>query len=297
MNLPAHLLEKAALAEKLAHCLLLHGGSRQERREVGRRLAFILNCQGLNARPCLVCNSCRKIASGNHPDVGVLEPQKDSLRIEQVLAWQEQVYRKHYEGRYKVFFLEQAETLTEPASNALLKVIEEPPERTLIILSAQNAEGILPTIRSRVQMVFFPDLSTESWQEQHTETESGQAAEAFGLSGGVPDLATRILEMGVSPIQLWVRQFWQAVEMQDFLLVFPLFAKDQKIERNHIAVYLQVLGQEIQKGICDNRMSPAALIALNEALEALRQNGTPRLVVEVLALKLFSEAKRFDLTG
>lgn len=286
MNLPLALLEKAAREERLAHLLLFHGGSALYRREVALHIAQILNCSSpLPEGPCQACIACNKISSDNHPDVLWLKPLKTTLGIEQVLTWQEKVYLKHYEGTYKVSIIEQADALTTPAANALLKVIEEPPERSVIILSAGNAEGILPTIQSRAQLIYFPDPAKEDWLRGLGEVNQQEAKLAFELSGENQNLATAILEQGISSLQEWVRKFCQAVEGRDFLTLYSLFPLD----KNQAGVFLQALAMRIQEGIQKGTNHPFQLLAIGKANEALRQQVNPRLVVEVLALELFQQ--------
>jgi len=289
MNLPLFLLEKAAREDKLTHFLLFHGGDEQERRAAAERLALVLNCQGAPAlKPCGNCIACRKILSGNHPDVGRVEPVKTSFGIEQILAWQEQVYRKHLEGNYKVFLLEQGDALTEPAANALLKVVEDPPPRTVIILSATNAEGILPTLRSRAQMVYFPPPTLDAWlsgQESHAD----EARVAFELGGGMPEVAGLILKHGLAAVRAWLDGFWQAVAARDFAALFPLFAKDKGPDKELAAVYLQVISYRLKQDIIAGTAAPAAARAVLDATEALQRQVNPRLVFEVLALELFQQ--------
>lgn len=237
MNVALQLVEKAAQEGRLAHLLLFHGGSAPERRQAGLAIAQRLNCTSNQEGevPCQHCTSCRKIISGNHPDVEVMKPAKLSLGIEQVLAWQERVYRKHYEGRYKVFILEEVDKLTIPAANALLKVIEEPPERTLIILSAQNAEVLLPTIQSRAQAVYFPVRGEREWLESLDESiDAQEAKEAFQMGSQNPELAYGILAVGVEKAREWVRGFQQAIEERDFLQLFPLFSGNKAIEKKKL---------------------------------------------------------------
>lgn len=285
MNLPLILLEKAAQEGKLAHLLIFHGGSTQTRREAGQRLAQVLNCLDIENRgPCLQCSACRKISSGNHPDVWTLESARLSIGIEQVLGWQERLYRKHYEGKYKVALVEQAEVLTTPAANALLKVVEEPPERTLIILSTQNAEGILPTVRSRAQSVFFPDPSEAEWFKSLENTDHGEAEAAYRLSGGTPDLAGDILEYGVKVVEGWMQEFYSAVMNRNFTKLFPLFP----VEKKQALVLLQVMAIQGQQELGGQHSVPA-LLAVKRAIEEIGQQANPRLVMEVLALELFQQ--------
>lgn len=284
MNLQLALLDKAALEERLAHLLLFYGESALHQRDVALRIAQILNCSySTSEGPCQKCPSCHKIFSGNHPDVLWLRSSKSSLGIEQVLNWKEKLYLKHYEGKYKVSVIEHADSLTLPAANALLKVIEEPPERTVIILSAENAEGILPTILSRAQVVYFPNHSEKVWLEG--ETDELDAAKALELGGGNQNLAENILEQGVSSLQEWVETFKAVVEKRDFLKLFSLFP----IDKQQANLYLQVMAVQAQEGIHKGITHPFELLAIGRALDVLRHQVNPRLVMEVLALELFQQ--------
>lgn len=284
MNLQSALLEKAAREERLAHLLLFYGESASHQREVALRIAQILNCKHLTPEgPCQGCSSCHKISDRNHPDILWLKPLKSSLGIEQVLNWQEKIYLKHYEGKYKVSIIEQADSLTLPAANALLKVIEEPPERTVIILSAENAEGILPTILSRAQVVYFPNHSEKVWLEE--EKDQSEAAGALELSGGNQNLAKAIIEHGVSSLQEWVNAFRTIIKEKDFLKLFSLFP----IDKQQANLYLQVMAVQAQKEIPKGYTQPFELLAIGRALDALRHQVNPRLVMEVLALELFRQ--------
>jgi len=286
MNLQLVLLEKAARENRLAHLLLFHGGNEQHQQAVALRLAQILNCSRPTVEgPCQECYACHKIISGNHPDVSWMKPLKTTIGIEQVLGWQQKVYLKHYEGNYKVFIIEQADSLTLPAANGLLKVIEEPPERTVIILCAQNAEGILPTIQSRAQLVYFPDLSEENWLMGLGEVDEQEAALAFHLSGSNQNLATAILENGVPLLREWVSKFRTLIEERNFLKLFSLFP----IDKSQAALYIQVMAVQAQDGIGKGTIAATELLALGKAADVLRKQVKPRLVIEVLALELFQQ--------
>ena len=281
MNAALHLIERAAQEGRLAHLLLFHGGSAPERRKAGLRIAQRINCTSDQEVPCGDCPSCKKVLSGNHPDVEVVKPAKASLGIEQVLDWQERVYRKHYEGKYKVFILEEVDKLTIPAANALLKVIEEPPERTLIILSTENAGVLLPTIQSRAQAVYFPISGEKEWLDSLDDSiNPTEAREAFRLSSQNPELAYEILTLGIEKVGQWILGFQQAVEEQDFLKLFPLFP----LEKKEAEIYLQVLALEQGKRSVVN---PKAVVALGKAIEQIQMQANPRLVIEGLALRLF----------
>ncbi|MHB1406134.1 MAG: DNA polymerase III subunit delta' [Desulfitobacteriaceae bacterium] len=274
------LLEAAARSERMGHFYIFHGGSPRKRREFALHLAMILNCREME-KPCYRCPSCRKIQSGNHPDVFILEPLKVSLGIEQILAWQETVYRKNYEGEYKVSLIEQADSMTTPAANALLKVVEEPPGQTVIIISAHNAERLLPTVRSRAQLLYFPELGFGPTQAGEAEPEW---EEALRLGGGMHALTEEMKRHGPAKVVEWIGKFRRAVADQDFVALFPLFP----VENEEASLYLQALAVELEKEIIQESGSVPALLAVREALAALQQANS-RLVIEVLALRLFQQ--------
>jgi len=125
-------------------------------------LAKTLNCEQSGVlEPCGVCSSCKKIETKNHPDVRWIFPNDEtgSIKIEDIRALQYQVSLKPYEGRYKIYIIVDADTMTEAASNCLLKTLEEPQGETLLILTSSNTKMLLPTILSRCQVIKFPKSS------------------------------------------------------------------------------------------------------------------------------------------
>jgi len=106
---------------------------------------------------CGHCHSCQMFDGGNHPDFHVYRPEGKSIKREQAEAAIHELQVRSYEGGYKVFLFDEAEKMTAAAQNALLKSLEEPPDQTVILLVTANPQGLLPTIRSRLQSVrFYP---------------------------------------------------------------------------------------------------------------------------------------------
>jgi DNA polymerase III delta prime subunit len=104
-----------------------------------------------------VCISCRKIENNIYPDVFWVRPPEDSssTKIEQIRELRHQISLKPYEGRWKVFIINDADLMTEEAANCLLKTLEEPPGSSVVILVTTNIGALLPTIMSRCQVVKF----------------------------------------------------------------------------------------------------------------------------------------------
>ena len=109
---------------------------------------------------CGVCISCRKLISGNHPDLHLLEPLPDKrdISIDQVRELQQSLAMRPVESARNACIIKPADRLNEKSANALLKTLEEPPGDALIILVATQADRLLPTIRSRTQQFSFSPL-------------------------------------------------------------------------------------------------------------------------------------------
>jgi len=155
---------RTALAHgRLSHAYLFIGPPGVGKRTFARALAVAYLCEKGSADACGQCRSCRMMELGTHPDFGVVSPEKDkrSISIEQIRDLQEHVSVASMCERGKVFILEGIEWLREEAANALLKTLEEPPPRTLLILVSPSRETLLPTIVSRCQIVRFAPLPTD----------------------------------------------------------------------------------------------------------------------------------------
>ena len=112
--------------------------------------------------PCGRCNSCRKIESGNHPDIILLKPSGPFIKIGQIRDLCGTLAMKPYEARLRVVIISDAQVMNPSAGNALLKMLEEPPDRTILILTALQTSDLLPTILSRCQHIRFNPVSRKN---------------------------------------------------------------------------------------------------------------------------------------
>ena len=116
----------------------------------------------IKATPCGCCRSCRKIYSGNHPDIILVEPSGPFIKIGQIRELCRTLAMKPYEARMRVVVISDAQAMNPAASNALLKVLEEPPDRTILILTAIQTSDLLPTVVSRCQHIRFSPVSKKN---------------------------------------------------------------------------------------------------------------------------------------
>jgi DNA polymerase III subunit gamma/tau len=152
-------LANAIQSGRVAHAYIFSGARGVGKTTTARIVAKALNCvKGPAAEPCNECDSCREISQGNALDV--IEIDAASNRgIDQIRELREMVRYAPAGGRYKVVILDEAHMLTEEASNALLKTLEEPPEKVIFIMATTEPENLAETIRSRSQHFHFRALS------------------------------------------------------------------------------------------------------------------------------------------
>ncbi len=135
----------------------------------------------------MTCPSCLKVERGTHPDVFLVSPQGEFITVDQVRSLISALSFAPFEGRMKVAIVDGAERMHWSASNALLKTLEEPPSRTLLILLTSSPEALPQTVLSRCQKVRFSPLEREAvttWLEERQGWPQGRAALAASLSEG-----------------------------------------------------------------------------------------------------------------
>jgi len=152
-------LQNAIENDRVAHAYIFSGARGVGKTTTARILAKALNCaKGPTPDPCNECASCREIAAGSSLDV--LEIDAASNRgIDQVRELRDMVRYAPVGGRYKVIILDEAHMLTAEASNALLKTLEEPPDKVVFLMATTEPEELVETIRSRSQHFHFRALS------------------------------------------------------------------------------------------------------------------------------------------
>jgi DNA polymerase-3 subunit gamma/tau len=152
-------LSNAIQSGRVAHAYIFSGARGVGKTTTARILAKALNCvKGPGAEPCNECDSCREIGLGNSLDV--IEIDAASNRgIDQIRELREMVRYAPAGGRYKVVILDEAHMLTDEASNALLKTLEEPPDKVIFVMATTEPESLAETIRSRSQHFHFRALS------------------------------------------------------------------------------------------------------------------------------------------
>jgi DNA polymerase-3 subunit delta' len=215
-------LKRAMQKDTLAHSYLFWGNEGIGKKWVALQFAKSLNClqEGTEqGDACDQCMACKKIDDGLHPDVLVLEPENQTLKVDQVRQMQRDLAYRPYEGRRRVCILVASDRMAPNMSNVLLKTLEEPPLHTVIILLANNTRLLLPTILSRCQPIHFNPLPiplVSQWLMKQKGLNEKEAHLLASLSEGSPGKALEIQEeIGQIPREELLKQ-WVGLKTLSF---------------------------------------------------------------------------------
>jgi len=187
-------LRAAYDAQRLPHALLIHDSPGAGGDWLAEWAAALALCVNPADAPCGRCPSCVRVAANQHPDLLLVHPIEESkqLRIEQVRDLAEELALTSHQGGYKVGILSPADSLNRFAANALLKTLEEPPPRTLLVLVATQPSRLPPTILSRCQKLRVrPPTRGESLEWLQQARGAGDWNGVLDLLGEAPLLASR----------------------------------------------------------------------------------------------------------
>lgn len=193
-------LTAAGRQNKLAHFYLISGPKGSGKHTLANLLAAAMLCEGEDA-PCGTCKACRKVREHIHPDdITIDDPEKKTVSVDLVRQARADLYVRPNEGRRKIYRFPRAQDMGIPGQNALLKVLEEPPEYGVFLLLTDNPDKLLPTIRSRcVELKLRPVPEAQLrpvLQREFPEADGQTVSAAILRSGGYLGQAKEILAGG-----------------------------------------------------------------------------------------------------
>lgn len=197
---------------RLPHAYLFLGPEGVGKKTIALSLAKAIHCQHGSSDFCGQCSSCVRIASGNHPDVRVIQAAtgKKEISIQQVRELEKELSFRSFSGGKKIAVVDPAPLMNVSAQNALLKTLEEPPQDSVLILLATSSGGLLPTLVSRCVRLSFTPLPAELVGEflmSKKGMERPQAMFLAALAMGSPGRALSAeMEALIERRQAWLEQ-------------------------------------------------------------------------------------------
>lgn len=228
-----------------SHCYIVVGPQGSGKKTLVRCIAAAMECTGSGEKPCGVCPSCHKIFGNGHPDVITVDSDKATVPISVIRDMQTDAYTMPNEGIKKIYVIPRAQDMQAPAQNALLKLLEEPPEYCAFFLLTDNIEKILPTIRSRaVELQLFP-LSDQELRQRLTESQPDadpeQLSAAAEKSGGYLGAALTLLKEGATQYDEKASEITAAFSGGDELELLHAVAPLEKWKRQDFLMLLERL--------------------------------------------------------
>ncbi|MGB5843358.1 MAG: DNA polymerase III subunit delta' [Anaerolineales bacterium] len=297
---------------------LITGPESVGRRTLAIRFAQAVNCVQSTGDgvPCLDCPTCGQIERLVHPDLSVVEAERAGgpLKVDQIRELQHGLHLTPYDGNYRIALLLRFEEANAQASNALLKTLEEPPANVILLITAESAERLLPTIVSRCEVIRLrpvPSATLNQGLQSHWLIPPDDANLLTHLSGGRPGYSFRLYQ---SPEILSQRSEWLD-DLNNLLLAnrvarFDYADKSSKSRKNlppllktwlgfwrdvmlrSINSSSQIINIDFQESIdqlaqdLDKNLIFRIVITFDEIFDLLDHNVNPRLAIEDLMLVL-----------
>ena len=242
---------------RAAHFYLISGPAGSGKKTLAKLLSAALQCRGED-KPCLRCSACRKVLNDTHPDcITVVDPDHKTVAVDIVRDARADMYVMPNEGQKKIYIFPQE--LRIEGQNALLKILEEPPEYGVFILLTDNPEKLLPTVRSRcteLNLLALPDgVLTKALQKEFPDADESSIAAAVSRSGGFLGQAKTLLEQGAE-ISPQTEGFVKAFAHRDELGLVTTLAGMEKWKRDAAIPEWQLWLQLLQSALSSHSGQP-----------------------------------------
>ncbi len=323
------LIQHAITGRRFPHAYIFAGPEGVGRELFANRLAKLLVCESPQTDACNQCKSCRLCASDNHPDVHpiyreLVKSHPDptvrnrmglDLSIDVIRTFViDRVGHKPVMGRAKVFIVREADMMSRSAQNALLKTLEEPPATTFLILIAQSVDTLLPTTRSRCQILPFgllpSDFVTEQLQDRVADLSADDANWYAELATGSLGLALQFVEQDLqshrhsvteiieginstAPTALAKKFVGQAKSLGEDLRKREKNISDTEAQRRGLRTLFLLLATHFRSGFRRSNDSQASYRPVTDSIHAIRTaesqlklNTNVTLTVESLLIQL-----------
>lgn len=276
----------------IAHGYLLAGSNGIGKYTVAKKMAGILQCEN---DFCHSCSTCLQVQKGSHLDTAEILDDGESIKIEEVRKLVERLNMTR-QSKYKVVLIQSLERMTTEAANSFLKMLEEPPEKTIFLMTTDNIQLLLPTIVSRVRVVKFAQLSHQILKTKllevypHLEAETLEMVSLFSL--GKTGRAVRLIEnpdvlAGHLKIYNDIQNFLKTRNIVDRFTYIDDLVEDEK----QLEIFFSLLNSVLRSKLLQSEEGESekiinSLLKVAETGMLLKKNVNSRLVLENLMLHI-----------
>jgi DNA polymerase-3 subunit delta' len=241
-------LTKSIGRGKISHFYLISGPEGAGKKTLGTLLSAAILCKS-SEKPCLSCPACRKVMGNAHPDVITIDdPEKKTVPVDLIRKARADVYIRPNEGSHKIYVIPRAQDLNLSGQNALLKVLEEPPEYGVFLLLTDNPQKLLPTVRSRCTELALSALPSKLLEQElrskYPQAEAERIKGAAARSGGFLGQALALMEQG-EHLSEHTKSFLESYAAADSLGLTRTLVPMEKLKRDQLiqelTLWLQVL--------------------------------------------------------
>lgn len=322
------MLESAIKQNALPHAFLFVGPKQIGKKTLAFAVAQALNCT-TEQSPCMQCDACQRIADSKFADVSLIDlksggeldggqKQRSEISIEQIRDMQHSVSLPPYEGKCKVYIIDDAENMSQSAANCMLKTLEEPNENNYFFIITSNEDMILPTVASRCQRLelkLVEEAAIADMLAKKYEMSAEEARQLAGWSAGRPGWAVRavsngkILEQRAESLSAILEAFYGHLEgrLKYAAALADKWAKDKDAALEEIQLWLELCRDislhknDIRKGIINKdreeqisdiagKMNLADIKKVTEKVieisGALKANVSAKLALDMMMLSL-----------
>jgi DNA polymerase-3 subunit delta' len=313
---PIGFLTQILRKRSIPHALLFTGIDGIGKRKTAVALGMALNCLSpvSVSAACGGCISCQKVISESHPDMITVKPEGVFIKINQVRTVSRELRFAPLEGNQRIVIISDAQAMNLEASNAILKILEEPPRHTILILTASQTTDLLPTIVSRCQQIAFRPIPYEKVAGVLMDRRGLERETATTLAISTKGSLGKALSVNVDGWSVWRSRLLEQISALSMRSIQPVLAfadvlsgdKDRLADAldmlmtwfSDVLMYKvspeRIINKDLMNDIqhASKGRSVSELLGKVEVVQsaqtAIARNSNPRLALEVMMLRLCS---------
>lgn len=280
-------LEKNIRNNQITHSYLMVGIPGIGKKLMAKEYAKAILCINEN-KICNNCKSCKEFDTNNNPDFLYVEPDGNSIKIEQIRKLQKEIQEKPIISNKKVYIIDNADLMTKEAQNCLLKTLEEPPEFAVIILIGSNENSFLATIKSRCMILYFNRLENVQIKKYLEQKYNGEniGESLLNMADGSIGHAIKLKDKQEQYVK--IEEFIKDLNKKDLIDIVQSAAilYKSKEDINDMLDYINVILLRMAK---DNYLYTNCIKIVENTKKRLNQNANYDMSIDDMLFKMWEE--------